>query len=211
MSVIDFLKNLNIDPDNLSEPPAEFKEFLSGLGGALSASLKGEPCPDCGKVHGSPLAFAIPIGGDSSPQVPAYNESDGLSGEFEYVPKIMRAIQFLPDNVSDVMKFLFDHGITFGYAITRNGESRILLITADQEMSPDDELVYGRWAVTVGSREDDSLSYTVYEDAAFRRAFQSTVKGSTPATSVEDELNLDADKLLGDAEQDALDAYRNGE
>jgi hypothetical protein len=187
----------------MPEPPESIKKLmLSGLSGIAAAAAAGEPCPICNEVHG--------VKSQTTDDPQGYDASSGEPAEFEYTPKIMRAIQFLPGNVPSVMEFLFDHGIAFGYAITRNGESRILLLTAGQEVDLDDELAYGRWAVVTGSREDDSLSYTVYEDAAFRRAFQSTVRGFTPAPTIGFDEG-EADDLLARAEQDALDAHGGDE
>lgn len=156
---------------------------------------------------------SIPVrdGGHQSSERPGYDESDGLAGAYEYTPRAHEAVQFLPHNVPYVMEFLYDWGVPFGYTVTRSGESKILLMTGDSKFSLEsNELAHGRWVVVTGSREQGNLACAAVDDEQFRRMFRPTAKGSAPAASAEDELRLNADSLLDDAEQDALSAYDNG-
>lgn len=182
------------------------QESANGLGEVLAASLSGKPCPSCGEVYPSPLAFAIPLGGkNETPQVPVYEESDGVAAEFEYTPKKMRAIQLLPHNAVAVAEFLIDNDATFFYVKNPEGEHRFLLPNLNtMELNTDtEELVYSKWVVVSGSRAEGNLAYSAVDDASFRNSFQPVVKGFTPDVMLEDE----ADDLLSKAEQDAMAAY----
>lgn len=207
-------KNQSVESflDSLPEPPEELKEFVAGLAGSLSASLKGEKCPRCGKVHN--LA-AMVLGSPESDQTASYEESDGLANTFEYSPKEFRSVQFLPHNVPDVLEFLYDNEIPFGYAIGGDG-SRILMITPGVDVDADrDELVYGKWAVVTGSRATGDIGYVSYSDAAFRAAFQkkspatdADLTGSFPVAGTEErDLEEHADEYSKKAQRAALSAY----
>lgn len=188
---------------SLPEPPKELQETLNGLLGSVQDALSGKPCRFCGKVHGA-----------SDPQVPEYNESAGAAAEVEWTPREMTAIQFLPTNVGEVLNFLHQRKVPFGYVVTSNGEERILLLDlTSPEVGVDTEvLVYGKWAVVSGSRENGDLAYVAYDDEIFRRHLRVKSPAATSETNddTEDELSRIGDDLLDKAEQGALSAY-NGE
>lgn len=202
----------NLDLENLPEPPAEIKELLKSITEKATAAASGRPCPVCGKVHENPVsAFAIPLSKltDDGPEVPEYEASNGLSGEFEYAPKPIDAIQFLPNNVGDVMAFLVRHEIPFGYTLKDGGEHRILLVSingADADIETD-ELVYGKWAVVTGSRADRDMAYSAIPDVNFRGIFQPKVHENHTASTDELDLEAEADSFLENAKHDALDAF----
>jgi hypothetical protein len=202
----------NLDLENLPEPPAEIKEMLKGLTAKVQAAIAGQPCPVCGEVHENPFsAFAIPLSKltNDGPEVPEYEASNGLSGEYVYAPKPIDAIQFLPNNVGDVMAFLVRHEIPFGYTLKGGTEHRILLVSingADTDIDTD-ELVYGKWAVVTGSRADRDLAYSAITDENFRGTFQPKVHENHAASTGELDLEAEADSFLEDAKNGALDAY----
>lgn len=188
---------------SLPEPPKELQETLNGLLGSVQDALSGKPCRFCGKVHGA-----------SDPQVPEYNESAGAAAEVEWTPREMTAIQFLPTNVGEVLNFLHQHKVPFGYMVTPSGGERVLLLDlTSPEVDVDTEvLVYGKWAVVSGSRENGDLAYVTYDDEIFRRQLRVKSPATTSETSdsAEEELDQLGDDLLNKAEQGALSAY-NGE
>lgn len=143
---------------SLSEAPAELKEVIS-------AAFKGDKCPACGEVHGNDRA--------EQEQEAQYEESDGRSGEYEYQPKEQSAIQFLPHNVMDVIEFLREHLVPFGYSVSAEGEERILLHSFGRLVDREtEELRYGWWAVVSGKRGTSQFGYATCDDAEFRSTFQ---------------------------------------
>lgn len=202
-------KDLREFLDSLPEPPEAVKRLMENI----TKQFAGKPCPACGKVHESPVsAFAILLGGQGQgPEIPQYEVSNGLSGEFEYKPRELSAMQFLPSNVVDVMEFLYERDIPFGYLSTPSGDDRILLISSGEEVDTDtDELLYGKWMVVTGSRKTEDLGYVAYDDEQFRRIFQPKTFAATSEpeeNGSEDELARLGDSLLDSAEKDALDAY----
>lgn len=182
-----------MDLENLPEPPPEVKALMDNISEKLAAALTGQetgqPCLFCGKVHGA--------------EDKKYEESNGLSGEYEYQPKLVSAIQFLPSNVGDVMEFLVRHEISFVYKFS-GGEHQLLLVTPGQPTDADtDEVRYGKWVAVTGSRAMRDIGYSAISDGEFRSTFQAKVHENTG------ELNLaeEADSLLESAKNEALDTY----
>lgn len=179
---------------DLPEPPPEVKKMLDKMFGA--ALLKNGKCPNCGKVH------LLPPGTEPVTQAQAYNESNGLADSYEYVPRKLEAIQFLPHNVPDVTEFLVRRGISFAYLVKSDGEPRLVLIGDTGELNlSQDELTYGRWVVVAGSREGGDLAASALDDSTFRQEFQATEKPQDIAVP-EDAPDLDGedDDFFGDGE-----------
>lgn len=193
-------KNLDEMLASLPEPPEELKEMFKKIEESLTASLTGQKCELCGKAHPNAVTAAdIALVGK-----PQFTASDGIVGEYEYKPKSMAAIQFLPSNVPDVMQLLFENGVPFAYAETPAGEDRILLLSPDSEVNlPTDELRYGKWAVVTGSKSDGTLGFSACFDDEFRSTFQAkAAPGGLDGP--------DGDALLQEAEQEAVSAFGSG-
>lgn len=182
-----------MDLENLPQPPPGVKALMDNIGEKLASALTGQatgqPCLICGKVHDTENS--------------GYEESNGLSGEYEYQPKLVSAIQFLPSNVGDVMAFLVRYEISFVYKFS-DGEHQLLLVTAGQPTDTEtDEVRYGKWVAVTGSRATRNMGYSAISDNEFRSTFQTKVHEN------DDKLNLEeaSDSLLENAKNDALDAY----
>lgn len=213
-SLTDILRAL---PDNLPEPPKEAKEAIVAYReGRISIEemvktvskvaeeyVKQMPCPVCGKFHGTE---------EIAPEVPKFGISDGKSGDFEFQPHQVSAIQLLDDNYGEVAKFLIVNRVPFLFDGSEEKGLHFHLFSVVPSDDSTEDLNIGDWAVVRGSRSDiagTNFSYTVYEDGMFRESFRTRADNVTVAdtNTPESILEAEADRWSKDAEKDALDAY----
>lgn len=216
MSILDRIFGGNFDPASLPEPPAEIKELVDGIMGKVSAAMKGEPCPNCGKVHSMPQVFSTMFG-DGEDSTPSYQTSDGAAGEFEYVPTQVKAIQLTETNTLAVVEFLIGNGIPFAFCGNMDEKESFHLHIL---FGKSEDVELGSWIATKGVPGSENFSFNVYQDAAFREIFRAKtvspatdgdLTGSFPvAAGPEDVLREHGSDWSAKAQQEALETYGDG-
>jgi len=139
----------------------------SGIGNLLEGLVPGKECPFCGEEHVKKT--------EDAPEVPEYEESSGMAGEYEFTPRPLAAIQLLPDNPLTAMKFMLKHEVPFVHCANKeNGATgnkgvHFHVINPAEDDEPFEHWDLGEWLVVENAKDHPDFEYYVYSDDYFRR------------------------------------------